>query len=67
MAKAAAASQSKKKKNTKYIPKSMASLHAIQLGTPEIKRREYDQRRAFLRSNLSEQERLRLAEQMGNM
>jgi hypothetical protein len=65
-AKAAAASQNKAKKNTRYIPKSMASLHAIQLGTPEIKRREYDQRRAFLRSNLSKQDRLKLAEKMRN-
>jgi|EP00945_MAST-04E_sp_MAST-4E-sp1_P004126 hypothetical protein len=53
------------KKNV-YIPKSMASQHAIQLGMPHNKRQEYDERRAFLRSHLTAEEKFKLAKQRGD-
>ena len=43
----------------------MASQHAIALGMPHNKRKEYDERRAWLKSNLTEEEKLYLAKKRG--
>ena len=47
----------RKKAKAAYVPVKLSSIHAISLGTPEEKRKEFDDRRAFLRSNLTEEER----------
>ena len=44
-----------------YTPKNVASQHSIALGTPSNRRAEYDARRKFLKSNLTEEERQQLA------
>ena len=49
-----------------YVPKSMASQHSIALGMPHDKRKEYDERRAWLKSNLTNEERVRLAKKRGD-
>ena len=56
-------SQEWKKRHKKrvYNPVNVASQHSIEWGTPEIKRKEYDERRAFLKSNLSSKERAAIA------
>ncbi len=48
-----------------YTPKNVASQHAIALGTPSNRRAEYDARRRFLKSNLTQDERVQLARQRG--
>ena len=48
-----------------YTPKNVASQHSIALGTPSNRRAEYDARRKFLKSNLTEQERGNLAKARG--
>ena len=48
-----------------YTPKNVASQHAIALGTPSDRRAEYDARRRFLKSNLTQDERVQLARQRG--
>ena len=47
----------RKKAKAAYVPVKLSSIHAISLGTPEEKRKEFDDRRAFLRSNLTDEER----------
>ena len=54
-----------KKSSNTYIPTTMASQHAIALGMPHNKRKEYDERRAWLKSNLTEEEKLHLAKKRG--
>ena len=49
-----------------YKPETVASQHSIALGMPSNQRREYDERRQFLRSNLTQEERLALAKQRGD-
>jgi len=48
-----------------YTPKNIASQHAIALGTPSSRRAEWDARRMFLKSGLSEDERKALAKNRG--
>ena len=48
-----------------YTPKNVASQHSIALGTPSNRRAEYDARRRFLKSNLTQDERVQLARQRG--
>ena len=48
-----------------YSPSNVASQHAIALGTPSSSRAEYDERRKFLKSNLTESERMSLAAKRG--
>ena len=51
----------KKAKKRLYRPQNVASQHSIERGTPELKRKEFDERRAFLKSNLSPTERRSIA------
>jgi len=44
-----------------YTPENSASQHSIALGTPSNRRAEWDARRTFLKSNLSEDERRAMA------
>ena len=48
-----------------YTPKNISSQHSIALGTPSDRRAEYDARRKFLKSNLTEDERGALAKSRG--
>ena len=58
--------KAKRRAKNVYVPKSMASQHSIALGMPHDKRKEYDQRRAWLKSNLTNEERVRLAKKRGD-
>jgi hypothetical protein len=48
-----------------YTPKNVASQHSIALGTPSNRRAEYDARRKFLKSNLTQEDRRQLAKARG--